>query len=63
MRKRQGHEGDWVLGVVYKGRATHHLIVKEPDGMFYINKKKFGNNSNIEDVSPRVCVGGGHRNS
>lgn len=52
MRKRQGHDGDYVLGVGYRGKPTHHLIVKQDDGFFYINRKKYGNNGQLEEVRP-----------
>lgn len=41
VREREGREGkdEYVLCVVYKGKPTHHLIAKDANGMFAINKK------------------------
>lgn len=33
---------DFVLSVVYRGKATHHLITPGSDGFMTINRKTFG---------------------
>jgi len=41
VRSREGKKTEFVLGVVYKGKPTHHLITKV-DGNYQINKKSYG---------------------
>jgi hypothetical protein len=41
VRERDGHQGFFVLTVVFRSKATHHLIAPV-DGTYTINKKKYG---------------------
>lgn len=50
MRTREGKPGEYVLCVVFKGKPTHHLIVKNPDGILTINKKTFSGHKKIADL-------------
>eukprot|EP00039_Didymoeca_costata_P018413 m.333341 g.333341 ORF g.333341 m.333341 type:complete len:394 (-) comp17127_c0_seq1:92-1273(-) len=45
---RTRKKDEYVLCVVYKGKPTHHLIVKGEDGIFLINKKTYGGHSTIK---------------
>jgi len=47
LRTREGKPGEYVLCVVYKGKPTHHLITKNPEGLYIVNKKPFGNTKKI----------------
>lgn len=51
VRSREGKPGEYVLCVVYKGKCTHHLIAKNDDGFYAINKKTFGDYTKVN----RVC--------
>jgi len=42
VRSRAGKKSEYVLCVAYKGKPTHHLIGKNEDGIYAINKKTFG---------------------
>ena len=47
--------------VIFKGKATHHLISKDPEsGNFLVNKKAFGEANTLDKVSVLmpglVCV-------
>lgn len=46
VRSREGKKTEFVLGVVYKGRPTHHLITKV-DGNYLINKKSYGTHAKV----------------
>lgn len=50
VRTRENKPGEYVLCVVYKGKPTHHLIAKNAEGIYAINKKTYGNNKTIEEV-------------
>jgi hypothetical protein len=50
IRARQKKSEDLVLSVIYKGKATHHLITQEPDGTLLVNKRKYGDNKDILQV-------------
>ena len=52
IRRRPGAD-EYVLSVVYKGGATHHLVKKDAaSGVFKVNNKSFGNCTSLE----AVCV-------
>jgi hypothetical protein len=48
VRLRAEVPSDYVLGLVYKGKATHHLVQKNADGVLLVNKKQYGTHSTIE---------------
>jgi len=50
VRTREGKPGEYVLCVVFKGKPTHHLIGKNPDGNLTVNKKTFGGHKKIADL-------------
>lgn len=55
LRTRAGKKDEFVVCVVYKGKPTHHLMVKDPEsGNFVINKKSFGDFKTMPAVR---CVG------
>jgi len=39
-----------VLCVVFRGKPTHHLIAKTPEGVYAINKKTYGGHKNVGAV-------------
>ena len=45
---REGQPGVNALCVVYKGRATHHKLAKNADGMYEVNGKCYGNTSSLK---------------
>ena len=45
---REGQPGVNALCVVYKGRATHHKLAKNEDGMYEVNGKCYGNASSLK---------------
>jgi len=51
VRSRDNKVGEYVLCVVYKGKPTHHLIAKNPDGIYCINKKSYGEYTKVNRVS------------
>ena len=43
---------DYVLCAAYKGKPTHHLIIKDAEsGNYLINKKAYGGHSSIQKVN------------
>ena len=42
LRTREGKPGEYVLCVCFKGKPTHHLMGKNADGVYIINKKSYG---------------------
>ena len=45
-------KGRLSLCVMYKGKATHHIISKDPeDGVFQVNKRKYGTPKSLNQVS------------
>jgi len=50
VRARGGVPDEYVLCVVYKGNATHHLIKKADDGNLSVNKKQYGQHTTIEQL-------------
>jgi hypothetical protein len=51
VRTRSDKPGEYVLCVVYKGKATHHLIAKNGDGFYCVNKKAYGEYTKVNRVS------------
>ena len=45
--------GAYALCVVYKGKFTHHEVVPGDDGVYIVNKMRFGNLTTIEQVGAR----------
>jgi hypothetical protein len=45
-------EGSSILAlcVVFKGKPTHHMIDKNEDGVMTVNKKAFGDFTDVESV-------------
>lgn len=51
VRARPKHVGQYLLTLVFRGRATHHLLVKSPDSQCWtINKKQFGSCQMLTEV-------------
>jgi hypothetical protein len=52
VRKRGAeHPKDYVMSVVFKGRATHHLMTPNAEGLMTVNKKTFGSDvRNVKQV-------------
>jgi hypothetical protein len=49
---------DFVLSVVFRGKATHHLITPRDDGVMTINKKTFGDDlRTMKQVRFLPCIG------
>jgi len=48
VRSRVNKPDEYVLCVVYKGKATHHLMGKNEDGNFVVNKKPYGAHKTVE---------------
>ena len=42
--------GDYVLCVAFKNKPTHHLVTKGEDGQYTINKKSFGDFTDVTQV-------------
>ena len=51
IRRRPGFPNDYVLGVVYKGKPTHHLVTFGDNEMYSVNKKQFGACGTVAEVS------------
>lgn len=49
VRSREA-KGEYVLSVIFRGKPTHHLIKTDPDGKLIVNKKSFGDSTNIEQL-------------
>lgn len=50
VRERTRFPGDYVLAVVYKGKATHHLVSKENGEYYTVNKRLYGNATTLEQL-------------
>jgi hypothetical protein len=52
VRQSSGVMPGFVLSLVYKGKATHHLIQQNEEGIFTINRRVFGQPPprSLEDV-------------
>ena len=50
VRKREAGSDDLALTVVFRSRATHHLIERDADGVFTINKQKYGDHTTVVSV-------------
>jgi hypothetical protein len=47
---------EYILGVVFHAKPTHHLIAPDPtSGAYSINKRSFGDLRNIEQVGVDGC--------
>lgn len=53
VRQREGQPGQYVLCVAYKNKPTHHLVAKNDDGNYCVNKKVYGAGSSdiVEAIS------------
>ena len=51
VRRRPGFPNDYVLGVVYKGKPTHHLVTYGDNNLYSVNKKQFGECGTVAEVS------------
>jgi hypothetical protein len=49
VRSREGKKTEFVLGVIFKGKPTHHLIKKD-EGMYKINNKAYGEHSKVSQL-------------
>jgi outer membrane murein-binding lipoprotein Lpp len=49
LRTRPGKDGEseYILGVVFRDRPTHHLVSLGDDGKLMVNKRKYGNHTEI----------------
>lgn len=54
VRKREGQPGQYVLCVVYKNKPTHHLVAKDGDGLYAVNKKVYGDG--FTDMPSAIAV-------
>jgi hypothetical protein len=50
VRPREGKPEEYVLGVVFRGRPTHHLVAKGDNGKILINKRSYGDCYTIREV-------------
>ena len=50
IRDRNNRPGDYVMCIRFKGKPTHHLLQKSPDGYWLINKKQYGECTTIQQV-------------
>eukprot|EP00045_Choanoeca_perplexa_P022004 m.8095 g.8095 ORF g.8095 m.8095 type:complete len:300 (+) comp9035_c0_seq2:78-977(+) len=50
LRQRGEKEDEYVLGVVFRGRPTHHLVNKDAEGKILINKRAFGEHYTVRDA-------------
>lgn len=48
--RKHTNAGQFVLCVVYKGKPTHHLMTTDDDDNILINKKKYKETSDIEEL-------------
>lgn len=49
LRTREGKD-DYVLCVVFKSKPTHHLVSKNEEGQYTVNKKTFGGHTKLADL-------------
>lgn len=64
VRKRAPTGSDLVLSLVFRGKPTQHLITKDDNGHLVMNKKLYGEHSDIDSVSvsvDRIEIGAGCR--
>lgn len=50
VRARAGFPDEFVLSVTYRGKPTHHLVQRGPDGGYLVNKKRLGQFSTVAAV-------------
>lgn len=51
VRTRDNHPGDYVLCVAYKERCTNHLVTKNDEGVYIVNKSDYCGAKTIKQVS------------
>lgn len=51
IRVRPEKENEYVLGVLFRGRPTHHLITPDTNGVLLVNRKQYGNCTTPQAVS------------
>jgi hypothetical protein len=51
MRQRPEAKGEYVMGVMFKGKPTHHLVKYDGAGYLLVNNKAMGNAKSIQQVS------------
>ena len=59
--RQHGDTNNMVLSLVYRNKATQHLIAKDGDGYLTVNKKRYGDHTDIHSVrrlldSPRTIL-------
>lgn len=43
--------GEYILGVVFHGKATHHLLMQDPKtGNYTVNKRSYGPLTTLDEV-------------
>jgi hypothetical protein len=50
VRKHPKDKTQFVLGLIYKGMPTHHLIKQTEDSVYVINNKKYGEFTKMTQV-------------
>lgn len=56
VRDRPNQPDEYVLSVNFKGKPTHHLVSKNEDGNFVVNKKTYGGHTTIENLVNALSV-------
>ena len=46
----EGESGEFVLGVMFKGKATHHLLKPDGAGNYLVNNRAMGTNTTLQQV-------------
>ena len=52
VRTRPENHSEYVLGLMFKGKATHHLVKADGSGYLLVNNKGMGGTKSI----PEVCI-------
>jgi hypothetical protein len=56
VRQRPENHAEYVLGVMFKGKATHHLVKADGSGNLLVNNKGMGGTQSVPEVcSPIRC--------
>lgn len=58
LRQREVGSDDYILVLIFKGKATHHLVKKDASGVWTINKKAFVQETDLERVRKGQCPRG-----
>eukprot|EP00041_Stephanoeca_diplocostata_P006426 m.84770 g.84770 ORF g.84770 m.84770 type:complete len:211 (-) comp16355_c0_seq1:159-791(-) len=58
LRPKNGGTNEMILSLMYKGAPTHHVIARNDDGVWTINKKAFGGHTDLNDLLAELAVPG-----